>query len=401
MAQLFTADRFTPTDGNGHVYAGAQLFFYQTGTTTLQTVYADSGATTPLSNPVVADANGLFPAIYLSNVLAYKTVLQTSGGATIRTTDPVSSGSGASTAFVPQGRLTLASGKPVMTATQASATSIIYTPYLGNQIPIYDGISAFSATTFTELTNATTQSSTGNAGPAAVTTNKNYDLFVWSNAGVPTLTRGGAWNSDTARSATTENDLVRINGVLVNLNTITNGPAANRGTYVGTVRSDGSSQINWVVGANAANGTAALLGVWNMYNRVDCRGAIGDTTDNWSYSSATIRAANGSATMRVSWVMGQQEDYFTATYYSTGVCTGGGTARAGVGLDTTTTFTRATAMGTSTVVESAAATGINQQLLGFHFISANEVGDGTNVTQFLGDNGAAFQFSDLQYQGKF
>jgi hypothetical protein len=244
MATLFTADRFTPTDGNGHVYAGAQLFFYQTGTTTPQTVYADSGATTPLSNPVVADANGLFAAIYLSNVNAYKCVLQTSTGATIRTTDPVSPGSGASTTFIPQGRLTLASGSPVMTANQASATTIYYSPYNGNQVPLYDGVSAFAATTFAELSNVTTNSSTGNAGPAAVTTTKNYDLFVWSNAGTPTLTRGGAWNSDTVRSSTTENDLQRINGVWTNKNAITNGPAANRGTYVGTVRSDGSSQIN-------------------------------------------------------------------------------------------------------------------------------------------------------------
>ena len=106
--------------------------------------------------------------------------------------------------------------------------------------------SAFGASTFAELTNATTQSSMGNAGPAAVAANKNYDMFVWSNAGNATFTRGAAWNSDTVRSATTENDLTRINGVPVNLNAITNGPAAGRGTYVGTVRSDGSSQINWI-----------------------------------------------------------------------------------------------------------------------------------------------------------
>jgi hypothetical protein len=151
-----------------------------------------------------------------------------------------------------------------MTATQASATSIIYTPYSGNQIPIYDGVSTFSSLTFAELTNNTTQSSTGNAGPAAVANNKNYDLFVWSNAGVATLTRGAAWNSDTSRSSTTENDLTRVNGVWVNLNAITNGPTASKGTYVGTVRSDGSSQINYVLGGTGANGVAALLGVWKM-----------------------------------------------------------------------------------------------------------------------------------------
>ena len=97
MAQLFTGERLTVFDNNGRVIAGALLYFYQTGTTTLQTVYSDSGATVALSNPVVADANGLFPAIYLSNVNAYKTVLKTAAGVTVRTTDPINSTAGAST----------------------------------------------------------------------------------------------------------------------------------------------------------------------------------------------------------------------------------------------------------------------------------------------------------------
>src|SRR5271166_4678164 len=37
----------------------------------------------------------------------------------------------------PQGRLTLTSGTPIMQATVTGATSVYYTPALGNQIPIY------------------------------------------------------------------------------------------------------------------------------------------------------------------------------------------------------------------------------------------------------------------------
>ena len=82
--------------------------------------------------------------------------------------------------------------------------------------------------------------------PAAATTNSNYDLFVWNDGGTYRCTRGPAWSSDTARgtgAGTTELQL--LNGILTNKNAITNGPAANKGTYVGTVRTNGSSQVDF------------------------------------------------------------------------------------------------------------------------------------------------------------
>lgn len=47
---------------------GAKLYFYEAGSAmgTPVTVYADSAETTPLSNPVVANASGRFPVIYCS-----------------------------------------------------------------------------------------------------------------------------------------------------------------------------------------------------------------------------------------------------------------------------------------------------------------------------------------------
>lgn len=45
-------------DGNGDPLVGAKLFFYEPGTTTLKTVFSDSGLTTSRANPVISDANG-------------------------------------------------------------------------------------------------------------------------------------------------------------------------------------------------------------------------------------------------------------------------------------------------------------------------------------------------------
>lgn len=83
---------FVAVDGNGNVRASAKLYFYQTGTTTLQNTYADASLSAVNTNPVVADSNGLFPAIYLDDpptVVAYKGVLKTSADVTVWTADPI------------------------------------------------------------------------------------------------------------------------------------------------------------------------------------------------------------------------------------------------------------------------------------------------------------------------
>lgn len=64
----------------GSTSSGSLLFFYAAGTTTPITVYADVGLSTPLTQPVVADSNGVFVEIFLTPGTAYKVDLQTSGG---------------------------------------------------------------------------------------------------------------------------------------------------------------------------------------------------------------------------------------------------------------------------------------------------------------------------------
>jgi hypothetical protein len=67
------------TDANGIVAPGALLYTYKANTTTPQATYTDATGLTPLTNPVVADATGLFPEIWLSP-LAYDLVCKTSSG---------------------------------------------------------------------------------------------------------------------------------------------------------------------------------------------------------------------------------------------------------------------------------------------------------------------------------
>ncbi|MFS3135843.1 phage tail protein [Gluconacetobacter sacchari] len=92
-------------DATGVPRAGAQLFFYQTGSTTPLATYADAGLTVANPNPVVADAGGQFGNIFLAGGAAYAVALCDSAGNQIWTMDPVGAVGGAAAGAVPVGAI--------------------------------------------------------------------------------------------------------------------------------------------------------------------------------------------------------------------------------------------------------------------------------------------------------
>lgn len=285
----------------------------------------------------------------------------------------------------PQGRLTLTSGTAVMTTSVAAASTVYFTPSGGNIVPIYDG-SSFAPTPFTEMSQATTDTT---KSPAAATTNSNYDMFLWVDAGVVRCTRGPAWTSDTVRSAGTA--LVLVNGIYLNNASITNGPAASRGTYVGTIRTNGSSTVDWILGTAATGGGAAFFGVWNAYNRVPVKTIVSDTSVSWTYATVAWRAANGSSTIRVSAVRGLDIDGIDAEYSAVGSAGASTTIRTGVGLDKTNGFS-----GTSDNLSVSSLVGMHGKYsglmgLGWHYISAVEYNSTTTASTSYGTAGDATQ----------
>jgi hypothetical protein len=92
MPALFTLPSQLPLSTSGATMAGCTLTFSLTTTSTEQNTYQDVLLATPHANPVVADAAGLFPAIYLDPSLPnYRAVLKTSAGVTLKTWDDVPS----------------------------------------------------------------------------------------------------------------------------------------------------------------------------------------------------------------------------------------------------------------------------------------------------------------------
>lgn len=88
-ASLFT-NPSRALDANADPYAGALAYFYATGGTTPQSVYTTSGLSVAHAHPVVADAAGKFPNIYMNSALVYRVVIKNSAGSvTLHDIDPV------------------------------------------------------------------------------------------------------------------------------------------------------------------------------------------------------------------------------------------------------------------------------------------------------------------------
>ncbi len=239
----------------------------------------------------------------------------------------------------PQGRLTLTSGLPVLASDVTAATTVYYTPYIGNIVPIYDGTS-FVNTAFTEISMA--------MSGANFAANGIYDLFVSSDAGTLRLAIGPVWTTLTAGSGsrgtgagTTE--LQYVGGILTNKVSITlryaSGStftaAANQATYVGTMVMDGTNaQVSCLV----SYGQSRKYGIWNLYNQVKIIMLVGDSTASHTYASATYQAFNAASTNAAQTLCGWPINSIVARYDQYGGGSGGAVNFASaIGVNSTTT----------------------------------------------------------------
>jgi hypothetical protein len=345
------------------------------------TSISTAGAPTQ-ARPAAADVSGLGTAATLNVGTSASQIVQLNGSSQIPAVDgSLLTGLPSATVKSPQGRLTLATVTPVMTATQSAKTTIYYTPYVGQLVPIYNGTKYTMTDTGGELSVATTDTA---KSPAAIGVSKCNDWFVWSDAGTMRVGHGPDWTSDTARSASS---IIRINGLWLNDTTITNGPAAQRGTYVGTTRSNASSQLDFIYGTSAASGGAGFIGIWNAYNRVLTASRVQDSTASWTYGSTAVQNSHASATNRVSFVRGLAEDPVSASYSVP--CIPGTSSDASAGIWDGTTVLAGTY--TSVVAGSTmlSTTTGPTPAVGFSYLSAAEwLPTNVNVATFSGTVGS-------------
>lgn len=267
----------------------------------------------------------------------------------------------------PGGRLTLTTAIPIISSNVSNTATVYYTPFLHRFVPLWNGVNWSMHDIGGELSYSINEST---YSPAAATAAIPYDLFVWDDNGTYRLTKGPAWSSVSARgtgAGTTQ--LTRLNGMFVNTVAITNGPAANRGLYVGTIYSNVSALMSMNCFSIDCNGSAASnrceVNVWNYYNRTDLVATVYDSTASWTYGTATVRQQNAQGNAGWDVVAGRAEDDIevTANHYFT--C---GSASVnhdiGVGIDSTTAFT-----GTYGSSATAATNALNYDSIGIRVAS--------------------------------
>jgi hypothetical protein len=439
-------------DSAGLPYAGGTLDFYASGTSTRLNTYSDSALSIANTNPVVLDSAGRAGSVFLQN-LAYKVTLSDVNNNLIWTEDPVyssdystrakltsgagspngsvagtagSAGIGADTYWdnvnnilyvctttgnaasavwtavnasaaaaivpAPQGYLTPTSGTPVITSDVISATSLVYTPYVGNLVPIYTG-TGFNPTVFSELTLTLTSSQ------AASTL---YDVFVFNNSGVLTLATGPAWSNSTPGSCSrgSPTALTRLSGIWVNNIQITgkNGAntftiPANQATYLGSIFID---SVAGQITCHCSYGQSRKWAIWNAYNRVPLYLKAGDSTASWSYSSTTVRPSNNNTANSLTIFTGLAEERFylsAAQKQSIAQLTGTTiTSAIGIGYNSTTVISglqgsysfAMSSAGSTTLTPSAMVAGgfLTVPALGIQTVTALESSSASSQTFF-------------------
>jgi Collagen triple helix repeat (20 copies) len=216
----------------------------------------------------------------------------------------------AAAASPPQGRLTFASNTPVPVANILGATTVYYTPFNGLYVPIYNGTLLVPVNIIAELSQLLSDTT---KSPAAAAANSNYDMLVWLDGVTPRCTRGPVWTSATTRgtgAGTTE--LTRVAGIMVNAQAITNGPAANRGTYVGTIRTNASALGDLNFGGSAVGGVNCFINVWNNYNRVLALPWSQEATATWTVPGGGWSGIG--TTNSINWVRGFDIDAVRIDY---------------------------------------------------------------------------------------
>lgn len=360
-ATLSPDPRLQFIDGNGDPISGALIYTYSAGTTSLAFTYSTPVVSVPTrnANPVVCDENGRC-IIYLVPGSSYKFVVHDALDQLVYTQDNVAAVGNAATAAnqhgVVQGRLTLTTALPVTTADVTAATAVLFTPYLGNQISLFDG-AAWALYQFSELSLSIT-------GFAA---NTNFDMFASPSSATAALSAVAWTNATTRATALTTQD-----GALVKTGDTT-------ALYLGTFRTTGT--------VGQTEDSAAKRFLFNYYNRAPRILQVVDATASWAYNTATFRQANGAAANQVVMVIGWAEVMVNLTLKAKAASDGNGSVgvalTVGIGYDSTTTPTSPSEFGPVNQVANNTAplawtTGLNHYpAVGLHTYVWLEKGPGT------------------------
>lgn len=254
------------------------------------------------------------------------------------------------------GRLSLTSAVSVPSGDVVGGATLYYVPHIGNSIALYDGALWHSRSIGTQISLLLTGLLT-NARP--------HDVWIYDNAGTPTL-EVLAWTNDTTRATA----LVRQDGILSKTGALTR-------RYVGTI---------YATGTGTTEDSKAKRYVWNMDNRVPrSMKSADEAAASWNYTTATIRQANANVANQVDFVRGLDEGAVVCSTLSGATnATASTVYRIGIGLDSTTTFSADCLPGFGASYSSIWAQYVGAPGLGKHSLMWNEISAVGGTTTWQG-----------------
>ena len=207
-------------------------------------------------------------------------------------------------AVTPGGRLTLESGVPVSTTDQTAKTNVYYTPYVHNNVVLWDGAD-WCPKTFTETTLAL----------GTLTNAKPYDVFGYLSSGALVL-ESLAWTNDTTRATAI---------------TLQDGRYCKSGDktrlYLGSF---------YTTSTTTTADAVATRYLWNMYNRRRRQLITKDATTSWTYATNSWRQARATSSNKIELINGISDAILDVTV----ACVASGTGvsgQVGIGVNSTTT----------------------------------------------------------------
>jgi hypothetical protein len=276
------------------------------------------------------------------------------------------------------------------------------------------GTGISGGTTVSSITSATAVVLSANATTSATNTitfkvpaGKNVDLFLVDSGGSLQL-RGTVWTGDTTRGVALgdQDGYDVVNNAAIGSGD-SNSIAAKCGLYVGVIRTSNAGQTEDSYGGASQAGGHRY--VWNRYNRVLRSLGVIDTTDSYTYTTATWRQANNTGGNKVEFVIGLADQLVQATAMgvSSNTATTGGVSRSsGVGVDSTSTNSAQLVPGYAVNVPGGAVSGPYQgpsigrytgyPSAGYHSLNWLEISQASGTTTWYGDNGLAYIQSGLQ-----
>jgi hypothetical protein len=239
-------------------------------------------------------------------------------------------------------RLTTETLVPQSVLDRTAQTTIYLTPFIGNQIALYDGASTWQIRTTAEIS----------LSLGTLTSDKNYDVFAYWTGTAVALEFSAAWSSDTGRT----DSLTRVDGVLTKT-------SASTRRCVGTIRTTSTT---------TTEDSLSKRFVANVDNRLNRSLAYNTVVGAHNYNTNTTRQWAATASNQIAFVTCMPVDFVVAFLANTS-CSSGGFQVLSVGLDTTTVETQSVYPPASGTAETRSC-GTTTMIVGdgYHFVALLE-----------------------------